>query len=117
MEQFIPNIKDADIQRIVEREFPQSKFVDIETILKMYVSETEKGKNRVYASVLKLSEGNIDLLKKYTDKAIIDYRDVISLAEYPDYSKSAFEDLLENEEEQLINDDWAQYQDWLNKVS
>jgi hypothetical protein len=115
MEQFIPNIKDADIQRIVERESPQSKFVDIETILKVYVSETEQGKNRVYASVLKLSEGNIDLLKKYTDKANTDYRDVISSAEYPNYSDSGFEDLSENEEEQIIKDDWAQYQHWLNK--
>lgn len=116
MEQMIPNINDADIKRIVRRDFPQLEFIDVENILASYKPESEKGRNRVYASILKLSEGNIDLLKKYVEKANNDYRDIIAVSEYPNYSEHAFENNLpDRKRKQLINDDWMQYQAWLNK--
>ena len=117
MEQKIPSITDSDIKRIVRREFPQFDFTEIEDILKMYKSESDRGKNRVYASILKLSNGNIELVKKYVEKANKDYRDVIALAEYPSYSEHAFDDNLPTEKKkQLINDDWKQYEAWINKI-
>jgi hypothetical protein len=116
MEQRIPNVTDSDIKRIIKRDFPQFEITEIENILKMYRAESEKGRNRVYASILKLSNGNIDLMEEYIEKANRDYRDVIALSEYPNYSEYAFDDnLSEKKEKQLINDDWVQYEDWLKK--
>lgn len=117
MEQKIPNISDSDIKRIVRRDFPKLKFTEIEDILKMYKSESERGRNRVYASILKLSDSNIELVKEYVERANVDYRDVIALSEYPNYSEYAFEDDLPvKKKKQLINDDWTQYEAWLNKT-
>ncbi|HEV8284838.1 MAG TPA: hypothetical protein VGQ09_11050 [Chitinophagaceae bacterium] len=117
MEQKIPNISDHDIKRIIKRDFPQFEFSEIESILKMYKSESEKGRNRIYASILKLSNCNIDLMKKYVENANKDYRDIIALSEYPNYSEYAFDDnLTEEKEKQLITDDWIQYITWLNKT-
>lgn len=117
MEQIVPNITELDIKRIIKRDFPKMEFEDINDILKKYNSENSKSSNRVYASILKLSNSNITLLKKYVDEANYDYRDIISMAEYPNYSEHAFEDDLAMElEKRLINDDWIQYESWLNKV-
>ena len=117
MEQRVPNISDADIKRIVRRDFPHLEFNEIESVLGVYKSENKKGRNRVLASILKLSGGNIGLLKKYVEKANDDYRDIIALSEYPNYSEHAFQDdLPDKKKKQLSNDDWMQYQAWLNKV-
>lgn len=116
MEQKIPNISDDDIKRIGKRDFPQLEIIEIEHLLKGYKSKSEAGKNRVYAAILKLSENNIDSIRKYVDKANNDFRDVIALAEYPNYSQYAFDDdLSDKKRRQLIKDDWEQYQIWLNK--
>lgn len=118
MGQKIPRIYDATIKRIADRDFPLIKFIEIENILKMYKSESCKGANRIYASILKLSRGNIELVKKYVEKANNDYRDIIALAEYPNFLKHIFdENLSEEQRKQLINNDWEQYETWLNKKS
>jgi predicted RNA-binding protein len=114
MEQRIPNISDSDIERIIKRDFPRFEIIKIAEILKMYKSESIKGRNRIYASILKLSNGNIEMIKKYVEKANTDYRDVIALSEYPNYSEHAFEDLSVKRKEQLIMEDWTQYEAWLN---
>jgi hypothetical protein len=116
MEQKIPDIDFSVITRIVERDFPLVVFSEVEAILRNYKSESEGGRNRVYASILKLSEGNLELLTKYVEKANNDYRDVIALSEYPNYSGYAFRDLPQSEKLGLIDLDWKQYQEWLNKI-
>ena len=117
MAQKIPNISDSDITRIIKRDFPHSDFDKIEATLSMYKSESQKGRNRIYAAILKLSNGNFELIKKYVEKAIADYRDIIALSEYPHYSKHSFDDnLSENEKEKLIEEDWKQYENWLHKI-
>jgi hypothetical protein len=56
-------------------------------------------------------------MKKYVENANKDYRDIIALSEYPNYSEYAFDDnLTEEKEKQLITDDWIQYITWLNKT-
>jgi hypothetical protein len=117
MEQRIPIIDDDDITRIIKRDFPRSELANIKTMLAPYNSDSNIGRNRVYASILKLSEGNSDLLKEYVLKANNDYRDILSAAEYPNYSEHAFEDDLSDEQKkQLIESDWMQYQPWLDKI-
>lgn len=116
MEQLIPNINDDDIKMIVSRDFPLADISEIEGILEDYKSESKKGRNRVYASILKLSNGNIDLLKDYVEKAKRDYRVILALSEFPNYSEIAFDDeLSEFKKEEIIKKDWKQYQDWFTK--
>lgn len=116
MKQPIAKVSDEDIKRIIIRDFPKNEFSEIESILQSYRSESKSGANRVYAAVLKLSIGDFNLLKNYIEKAKRDYRDVIAMSEYPSYSKYALNDNLTNfEEQKLINEDWIQYQSWLNK--
>lgn len=118
MEQKIPKIDDSDIKRIVKRDFSQVEFNEIESILKMYESDSEAGKNRIYASILKLSNGNVEIIKGLVEKANYDYRDIIALSEYPNYSKHAFDNTLSEEKKrQLMDDDWFQYEQWLYKTS
>ena len=116
MDQKIPTISDEDIKRIVSRDFPQIEFDKVMAVLSIYESESNNGMNRVYASILKLSNGNYELLKKYAEKAKSDYRDVISLSEYPNYSAQAFNDNLPDKmKKELIHRDWVQYEAWLLK--
>jgi len=116
MEQKVPKISDNDINRIIKRDYPQSEFTRIESILKMYKSNSEEGKNRIYAAILKLSEGNVELIKNFVEKANYDFRDIIALSEYPNYSRYAFDNnLTEQKRKQLIDDDWFQYENWLNR--
>jgi len=50
------------------------------------------------------------------EDANFDYRDIITLSEYPSYSKYAFETQLSAERKiQLINAEWKQYENWLKK--
>jgi hypothetical protein len=112
-----PHITDADIERLIKRDFSPLAFSEVAQVLKKYTSETKLGENRVYAAALKLAKGDIALLTKYVDKANNDYRDIIALSEYPNYSSYAFDDNLSDEQaKQLIDADWNQYEAWLNKV-
>jgi hypothetical protein len=115
MEDKIPNISNADIKRIIERDFP--KDTDIANILNRYASETEKGRNRVHAAILKIADGSLEKVEKYVEVAIVDSRDVLSWAEYPSYSKNLFEEFSYEKEKQQNDDDWQQYNEWLNKPS
>jgi len=117
MEQKVPIITKLDINRIINRDFPPNKLDEIDGILKLYKSDGDNGGYRIYASIFKLSDGNIMSLKKYVGMANNDFRDIISMAEYPNYSEHAFEDDLSMEmEKQLITNDWTQYESWLNRA-
>lgn len=112
----IPKVKQSDIIRIIIRDFSIDNLENVFEILKGYDSKNENGKNRVYAAILKLSDGNLNTLRENVDKANKDYRDVISLSEYPNYWKCAFDvSITSKEEKKLISDDWKQYQDWFNR--
>jgi len=113
----IPVVEYDDIQRIIKRDFPNKDLNLVEDILEMYRTENDKGRNRVFASILKLSNGDTKLAKTYVQKANYDYRDVIAKAEYPNYSAHAFdEDLPVELKQKLIESDWMQYQAWFNKA-
>ena len=67
-------------------------------------------------AVLKLANRDLDSLKSYVRMAAEDYRDVLAYAEYPLYSKKVFgiDNLPEESRNQIIEEDWKQYQTWLN---
>ena len=117
MEQKIPNITTNDIKRILKRDFHNSNYFEMEEILSLYNSDNIMGKSRVQAATLKLSNGDIALLKKYIELANKDFRDIIAMAEYPNYSQIAFSNNISMvEKEKLIEEDWIQYKSWLDKL-
>jgi hypothetical protein len=116
MEQKVAKVNNEDIKRIIERDFPVNETDKVINILSKYKSETEKGRNRVHAAILKIANCNAEKIEKYVEVAIVDSRDVLSMAEYPNYTKFYRNGISDKEKSQLFNDDWKQYNEWLNKV-
>lgn len=81
MDQPVPNISKRDIERIVLREYPTADNDAIFHILSKYSSDSKKGSYRVWASVLKISEGSIKMLEENIEAAQCDYFPGISRRE------------------------------------
>lgn len=115
-EQPTPQVSKEDIRRIVNREFADSERKTAFSILEEYGSnEWHREPIRVRIAALKLSNGDIELLRQIIDTAKNDYRDTIAPAEYPGYLKLNFAELAENKSRRIIEADWKQYQEWLSK--
>jgi hypothetical protein len=121
MHQSVPIITESDIKRLIRREFPQPLHAEVEDLLETYNSASgDGGKYRVSASILKLSKGDIESIKKYILKANNDFRDVLAPAEYTNLWKLEFGwklgfELSEERKRELYTKDWEQYEAWLNK--
>jgi hypothetical protein len=86
-----------------------------EDILKELNKYLDYEKYRVWAGILKLSNGNMNLLKKNVIKANNDYRDIIAYSEYPEYSdKVGFDDdkFTRKELNEIIKRDKQQLDNW-----
>jgi hypothetical protein len=120
-----PKISNEDIYRIIERDFTKNN--DVLNILNKFTQDIENDSNRVYAAILKISDCSVEKVEKYVEVANVDYRDVLTLAEYPNYNKFYHDrvsdekksQLLDSDEKksQLLDEDWKQYHEWLNKLS
>jgi len=116
MKQKTANATDTDVERIILRDFSKSDSKTAKLILSNYKAGGAKEKNRVYVSALKLSAGDVDLLEKYVQRANVDYRDIIALSEYPNYTKYMLDDEFSGKKKaKLIDDDWRQFQEWFLK--
>jgi len=116
MDQPTPKISRKDIMRIVARDYPARKQEEVLEILRQYDGDSEKGKFRVWASLMKISEGEIEQLRENVERAKSDFRDILAYAEYPEYSdKVGFDDenFTKTELKDIIKADWKQYQNWL----
>ena len=115
MDQPIAKIADKDIERIIVRDYG-GKSDEVLKYLNEYVSENEKF--RVWAALLKISNGSISELRKNILLANVDYRDVLAEAEYPVYTKKVGFDsnkFSKSELEKIIKSDFEQYKEWLEK--
>ena len=103
-----PSASDADLRRILERDFPQERRATAENLLSGYDFREVL---RVRLAILKLAEGDLGRLRRLVGVACEDYRDVLAPAEYPQHSAlpPKASDL---ERESAIDSDWAQYQKW-----
>jgi hypothetical protein len=109
----VPKITKMVLKRIVERDFSDS-LTEIKVKLDQIESDTESGKNRISAAILKLSNGNLKSVDEYIRISKVDFRDVISQAEYPRCSKLEFEDLEKPGVRRIYFEDWKEYSEWLN---
>jgi hypothetical protein len=106
----IPNVTADDVERIVRRDFPPDRIGEALAILGEFISENPY---RVRLAALKLAAGKIERLRYEVDRANYDYRDVLVAAEYPGYWKQV--PTSPAEEQRIIDADWKQYEDWLNR--
>ena len=111
-----PTVSRSDLERIVRRDFSAERFDEVMTTLDEYgVEDWQRERDRVQLAVLKLTNKSFDDLRRYTEWAKSDYRDVLGPAEYPGYTKKMFriDKLPEQERQRIIDADWKQYREWL----
>jgi hypothetical protein len=96
--------------------FPdKEKRNEVETILDTYgIEEYEQEPLRVRLAILKVSDSDLEEIKRTTVLAKQDFRDILTWAEYPIQSKkwSMPEGL---KKQKFIDADRAEYKTWLSK--
>jgi hypothetical protein len=121
MNDHIPNVNRDDVLRLIRREFQPHERDLVLGILDGYGAEEWQrrgGTDRVLLAILKLSDGDVNRLRELKRTASIDFRDVLAPAEYPGFWAIGFVGVAKlscEEKKRLIEDDWKQYQDWLNR--
>jgi hypothetical protein len=116
MEQFIPQVTQEDVERVLQRDFPAEHWQELrEMIQRVQV----RGKDRVMLACMKAAGGDVHKLKGNLNEAEGYWREIISEAEYPFYTKKMFriDKLTEREKSDIIEKDKKQYLDWLNRTS
>ena len=111
-----PSVTGADVERIVRRDFPADRAIEVLAMLDEYGAEDGQTEpHRVRLAALKLAAGDLQRLRYEIEGAKRDYRDVLGPAEYPGYSNRMFriEELPQDEQQRIIDADWEQYRDWL----
>ncbi len=114
----VPHVTAADIERVIRRDFPDTKVEEVLAILAEYGTEIwHKEKERVRLAALKLANGSMHELRRAIDRAKLDYRDVLAPAEYPKFMQKGFRfrRLRSRDRELIYTDDWQQYERWLKR--
>jgi len=112
--QYHPSVSDSDIERVVQRDYPSDLHAAIyEMIRGVKVIE----KPRVIMACLKNANGNFEKLEGELTNASGWWREIISEAEYPNYTKKMFriDRLSAEEQERIIEKDKSQYLAWLHR--
>lgn len=115
MNQPTAKVLKKDIQRIILRDYA-GRNEEVLMSLNKYSAENERF--RVWAALLKISQGSIAKLNKNVSLANIDYRDVLAEAEYPTYTKKVgfdSEKFTQSELQKIIKSDFEQYREWFEK--
>jgi hypothetical protein len=118
MDQHIPSVDRADVERVVARDFPPELRSQILQALSAYGTESyQRESHRVHLDILKLAGGDLARVIQETENAGCDYRDTILSAEYPNYGRKMFhiDDLPPLERDRIIEADKQQYEVWLHR--
>ena len=118
MKQPIPQIKPADVERVVRRDFPADEYATVMAILSEYGTEKRHQEcTRVQLAALKLANGSVQKLRAWIREAKLDFRDVVGPAEYPAYNQRRvlLRDLPAEEKSRIVDSDWRQYLEWLKR--
>lgn len=107
-------ISNQTLERLIRREFG-SRAVEINQKFQQINSNIPESKNRLSAAILKLANRDLDRIDYYINICNNDFRDVVALAEYPGYSKVAFDEIAIWKKRQIYLSDWKEYSNWLRK--
>jgi len=113
----IPQVTDKDVKRIAFRDFGEAQlFQALSILVEFGKQEWNTPSARVQLARLKLANGDLNKLMDHTKTAIKDFRDVLSAAEYPRYSREiAFDEVDKDYKRAVIDEDWRQYRVWLER--
>jgi hypothetical protein len=109
------NISDRTLDRLIRREFPDN-FKEVKHKLDLIRSHSIKGRNRLSASVLKLSNKDLMKMDSFIEMCNHDFRDVLSQAEYPERAKYGFEKITLVKLKKIYLEDWSAYSNWISRV-
>jgi hypothetical protein len=114
VEQFTPTVSESDVERVLRRDLPPERQNEIRAII---LATEVREKPRVILACLKCAGGDIQKLKGNLADAAGYYRELISEAEYPNWTKKMFriEKLSEAEKSKIIEKDKNQYLAWLGR--
>jgi hypothetical protein len=107
-------ISDKTLERLMRREFG-SRASEVNRKFQQVNSDTPRGKNRFSAAILKLADRDLDKIDYYISVCNNDFRDVVALAEYPRYTRIAFDEIAKWKKRQSYLSDWKEYSNWLHK--
>jgi hypothetical protein len=112
MDQPVPQVSPEDVLRIVRRDFAPHEISEVSAMLDEVGDEP-----RIQLAILKLASGNKKRVREVVEDAKLDFRDVLSGAEYPEYStKMPVVTMFPNAEiRKILDEDWEQYQNWLRR--
>ena len=113
-EQPVAKISNAELEFLIERDFLENMDL-VKRKLNKIQSDSQNGKNRIGAAVIKLANSDLKKIDELINKANEDSRDIISNAEYPRVSKYGFEFPNEKELRTDFLNDWNEYVEWKNK--
>ena len=113
-EQSVAKITNAELEFLINREFPKSGDL-VKSKLNEIRSDSQYGKNRISAAVLKIANSDLTKIDFLVTKANEDFRDIVSEAEYPRVSKHGFGERNEKDLKTDNLNDWTEYKDWKNK--
>lgn len=103
---------EADLGRIVARDYAPESIAQVKALLARYGNESwQREVLRVQMACLKCANGDLDALEREVEAACRDYRDVLGPAEYPSYDKARTPEA----KKKAIESDWKQLQAWLNR--
>ena len=116
MRQRAPSATDADVERIVRRDFADEHVAHVLATLGEYGHESwHLEPARVRLAVLKLASRDLKKVRDGIEQAKSDFRDVLGPAEYPLYTKKLFriDKMPDEAHNQIVQSDWEQYERWL----
>ena len=114
MDQYVPDVTAHDMMRVIERDFPPDTHA---TILEWIRQVEMREKTRVVMAALKNAKGDLKKLEGELANATGWWREIISEAEYPNYTRVWFhiERLSPEEVARVIEKDKQQYLTWLQR--
>lgn len=112
-----PDVTDDDVRRVAMREFGPENLSRVLAVLEEFGKQKwNQPSARVRMAVLKMANRDLERLKQAMQIAIEDYRDALSAAEYPRYMREVgFSDVPHELAQRVIDSDWIQYREWLEK--
>ncbi len=117
VEQFIPQVHEEDVLRVVYRDYPLEQHTQV---LELIEDCKTKHSARIILACLKIANGSLVKLKQQLADASGYWREIISQAEYPNYSKKQFRiidgRISEQEQRTIVEMDKSQYLEWLNRT-
>jgi len=111
-----PSVKISSqlLDKLIVRDYKNDADI-VKTKFENINSESQAGKNRIAANILKLAGKDINALNGLIEKANADSRDIIMWSEYPRCSKVGFDELDKKSMKQIYLDDFIEYSNWLKK--